>query len=141
MAFTRYERSIPEIIGDLFGQMGALLRKEGQLARAELSEKLNEAGLGVGLIAGGAVLAIPALVLLLDAASLALVASGLSPTISAVIVGGVALVLAAVLVVVGMSRLKVERLTPKRTLRQLRKDADLTMQRLKANGHDQQRAI
>jgi hypothetical protein len=140
MAFTHYDRSIPEIIGDMFGQFGALLRKESQLAKAELSEKLGEAGLGVGLLAASAILAIPALVLLLEAGAAAINDAGLSPAVSALIVGAVALVVAIVLAVVGMSRLKVERLTPKRTLRQLQKDADLAMQRLRANGHDRQRA-
>jgi len=142
MAFAHYDRSIPEIVGDMFGQAGALLRKESQLAKAELSEKLGEAGFGLGLLAGGAILAIPALVILLQAAVAALIdGAGLSPAIAALAVGAVTFVIAVVLAVVGMSRLKVERLTPKRTLRQLQKDADFAMQRLKANGHDEQRAI
>src|SRR5262245_24169412 len=141
MAFAHYDRSIPQIVGDVFGQAGALLKKEGQLAKAELSEKLGEAGVGVALLAGGAVLAVPALVILLQAVVAALVAAEFSPAIAALIVGAFALAVAAGLVMFGLSRLKVERLTPKRTLRQLQKDVDLTMQRLKANGHDQQRAM
>jgi len=140
MAFANYNRSIPEIAGDMLGQAGALLRKESQLARAELSEKLSEAGLGLGLVAGGAVLAIPALVILLQAAVAGLSAAGFSDAISALIVGGVALVVAVVLAGIGLPRLQVKRLTPKRTLRQLRKDADLAMQKMR-DGHDQQRAI
>jgi len=141
MAFTHYDRSIPEIVGDLFGQAGALIRKEGKLAKAEFSEKLGEAGVGIALVAGGAIVAIPALVILLQSAVAALIDTGLSPAISALIVGAVAFVIAVVLTVVGLSRLKVERLTPKRTLRQLQKDADFAMQRLRANGHDHQRAV
>jgi hypothetical protein len=130
MAFT-YDRSIPEIIGDVLGQAGALLRKEGQLARAELSEKMGEAGVALSLVAGGVVLAIPALVILLQSAVSALSAAGLSPSLSALIVGGLAIVLAIALAMVGMSRLKVERLTPKRTLRQLQKDAGLALQKMR----------
>jgi hypothetical protein len=133
-----YDRSIPEILGDVLGQAGALLRKEGQLAKAELSEKLGEAGLGLGLVAGGAVLAIPALVILLQAPVAALADAGLSPALSALLVGAVAVLIAAVLAWIGMSRLKMERLTPRRTLRQLQKDADFAMQRLRY-GDDQQR--
>jgi hypothetical protein len=133
-----YDRSIPEILGDVLGQAGALLRKEGQLAKAELSEKLGEAGLGLGLVAGGAVLAIPALVILLQAPVAALADAGLSPALSALLVGAVAAVIATVLAWIGMSRLKMERLTPRRTLRQLQKDADFAMQRLRY-GDDQQR--
>ena len=141
MAFAHYDRSIPEIVGDMFGQAKALLSKESKLAKAELSEKLSEAGVGVGLLVGGALLAIPALVILLQAAVAALVEAGFGAAIAALMVGALTFVVAAVLAVTGLSRLKVERLTPKRTLRQLQKDVDLTMQRLKANGHDQQRAV
>ena len=37
-SFENRNRSIPDIIADVFGQATTLLRKEGQLARAEMSE-------------------------------------------------------------------------------------------------------
>lgn len=58
-------RSVPEIISDLFSQLTVLLRKEAQLARAEVTENMASIGRGLGLIVGGAVLLIPALVILL----------------------------------------------------------------------------
>lgn len=66
------ERSIPAILSDLLGQFPTLLRKETQLARVEMSEKLSQLGMGLALLVGGAVLLIPALVILLEAAVAAL---------------------------------------------------------------------
>src|SRR5438105_7983602 len=72
MAYTETNRGtnrpISAIFVDLVNQFTTLLRKEGQLARAEMGEKLGEIGIGLGLIVGGAVLLIPALVFLLKLA-------------------------------------------------------------------------
>jgi len=38
-------RSFPDIFTDLFAQVTSLVRKEGQLARAEISEKATRATL------------------------------------------------------------------------------------------------
>ena len=82
MAYTETNRGtnrpISAIFVDLVNQFTTLLRKEGQLARAEMSEKLGEIGVGLGLIVGGAVLLIPALVILLEAAVAGLAAAGLA---------------------------------------------------------------
>ena len=64
MSVSNYPRSVPEIISDLFSQLTTLLRKEAHLARAEMSENIVSVGRGLGLIVGGAVLLIPALVIL-----------------------------------------------------------------------------
>src|SRR5262249_27685479 len=98
---------------------------ETQLARAELNEKLNEASSAIALLAGAAVLAIPALVILLQAAAIGLEEAGLDPAIAALIIGAAVFIIAVILAVVGLRRLKAERLTPTRTLRQLQKDAHL----------------
>ena len=68
MAYIETDRPISAIFVDLLNQFTALVRKEGQLARAEMSEKIGEIGKALGLVVGGAVLLIPALVILLQAA-------------------------------------------------------------------------
>ena len=67
MAYIETNRPISAIFIDLVNQFTALVRKESQLAGADISEKLGEIGIGLGLIVGGAVLLIPALVILLEA--------------------------------------------------------------------------
>ena len=53
MAYIEPNRPISAIFVDLVSQFTALVRKEGQLARAEISEKLGEIGVALGLVIGG----------------------------------------------------------------------------------------
>src|SRR6186997_2546271 len=80
----------PPSVGDLLGQLGAdlsgLVQKEMQLARAELSEKVNAAGKGVLDIAAGGLLLMAALLVLLQALVLAL-SKFMDPTWAALLVG------------------------------------------------------
>jgi Putative Actinobacterial Holin-X, holin superfamily III len=133
-------RSIPEIFTDVVAQLTTLLCKEGQLARVELSEKITQAGVGLGLVVGGAVLLIPALVILLQAAVAALVTSNtIGEPWSSLIVGGAALLIGLILASIGMSRLKARTLAPNRTIQQLQRDVSVARQQARA-GNDQQRA-
>lgn len=138
MAGSTYQRSVPEIIGDLFSQLTTLLRKEAQLARAEVSENMASLARGLGLMVGGAVLLSPALVILLQAGVAALTdAYGLASYWSALIVGGVVLVLGIILLLIGISRLKIENIMPNKTVHQLRRDAAVAKE--KASQHNEQR--
>src|ERR671936_2675838 len=92
MAFANYNRSIADVLRDVIMQVTTLLRKEAELARVELSENMSRAALGLGLMLGGSVLLIPALVILLEAADAAFEPNGMRPAAAAGIIGGVALV-------------------------------------------------
>ena len=70
----------------------------------------------------GAVLLIPALVILLEAAVAAIIDAGLEAHWAALIVGGAALLIGIILALVGLNRLKAENLAPSRTIEQLRQD-------------------
>ena len=119
-------RSLPDIFSDLVAQFTSLLQKEGQLARAELSENIGKAAMGLGFVIGGAVLLIPALVVLLDAAVAAITERGhLAPYWSALIVGGAVLILGLVLLAFGTSRLRPSNMIPTRTMQQLQRDASV----------------
>ena len=115
-------RSIPELASDAIGQLARLIGNEFDLARAELSEKAGQAGRAVSLIGAGAVILIPALVLLLFAAASALIRAGLSDPIAYLITGGVATVVAIVLIWIGVGRLSPDALKPSATLEQIEQD-------------------
>ena len=115
-------RSIPELFSDAVGQLAKLVGNEFDLARAELSEKAGQAGKAAGMIGAGAVILIPALVLLLFACSAALIRSGLSEPIAYLIVGLGAALLSAVLIGSGMTRLSGGALKPTVTLDQVHRD-------------------
>jgi hypothetical protein len=130
MALQNYQRSVPAIIGDLFSQLSLLLRKEAQLARAEVSENMSTLARGLGLVVGGAVLLMPALVILLQAAVAALTDGyGLSSYWSALIVGGVVLILGIILLLVGFSRMKLENIMPNKTVNQLQRDVTVVKEK------------
>jgi len=132
-------RSIPDIVRDLFSEINTLLRKEGQLARAELSEKVDQATRGLALIVAGAVLLIPALVVLLNASVAALVAAGISVLSAALIVGGIALAIGVVLVFVGKNAMAVDRLAPTRTISHVQRDLTMAKEQMR-HDHETERA-
>jgi len=117
-------QAISHLLGDALSQFAKLFQNEVDLAKAELGEKVQQIGGAVGLIAAGAVLVIPAIVMALFALSAALIAGGWSPPVSYLISAIVAGVLAGILFAVGMSRLDARHLAPRETLRQLEKDKD-----------------
>jgi hypothetical protein len=137
---SNISRSVPEIVSDVFSQFTALMRKEGQLARAEVSENIAIVGKGLGMIVGAAVLLIPALVILLQAGVAALTENyGFASYWSSLIVGGVSLIVGLIMASIGNSRLKTENIMPKRTVHQLQQDASVAKQQVRPN-HDLRRA-
>ncbi len=124
-------RPITDIFRDLLTQLTALLRNERELAQAEIGEKIDQAARGLALMVGGAVLLIPALVVLLGAAVAAIMQTGMEPYLAALIVGAAALVIGFGLVLIGRNSLKLSRLVPARTLEQLRRDASVARHQLR----------
>jgi hypothetical protein len=116
------ERSIPELFGDAISQLAKLVGNEFALARAEMSEKAGQAGRAAAMIGAGAVVMIPALVLLLFAAASALIKSGFSDPVAYFCAGGGAAILAGILIAVGLNRLSGEAMKPSITLQQVEKD-------------------
>ena len=117
-------RAISHLLGDALSQFAKLFQNEVDLAKAELGVKVQQIGGAVGLIAAGAVLVIPAIVMALFALSAALIAGGWSQPVSYLMSAIVAAVLAGILLAVGMNRLDARHLVPRETLRQLEKDKD-----------------
>ena len=68
----------------------------------------------MGVVAAGAVLLIPALVILLQAAAAALIDQGFQPYVATLIVGGAAFLVGLMLALTGMKQLKMKKLTPHR---------------------------
>jgi uncharacterized membrane protein YqjE len=121
-------RPITDIFRDLLSQLTSLVRTEGELARAEMNEKIEQTARGLALMVGGAVLLIPALVVLLAAAVAAIMSTGIEPYWAALIVGGIALVLGLILMIAGKSSIRLGNLAPRKTLHQLRRDVSVAKQ-------------
>jgi hypothetical protein len=123
MALATNRQTGPELLTSLVTQMTELMRTEGQLARAEISEKMTLATTGLGLIVGGAILLMPALVVLLEAAVAALVESGLAPYWSALAIGGACFIIGLILLLIGVRWLRAGKFIPDKTIHQLQRDA------------------
>lgn len=115
-------RTLSRLLGDAFEQLSELVQTEIRLARAELADKAAQAGMGVAILAAGALLILPALVLFLMALALFLVQQGMSPVTAHVLAGAIGAALGGVLIMVGLGRLKPSSLTPDVTIRQVQKD-------------------
>jgi uncharacterized membrane protein YqjE len=118
----RSERSIPELLSEVLGQLAKLIGNEFDLAKAELSSKASQVGRGVMMIGLGAGFMIPALIMLLMAAAAALMHAGYSDPVVYLLTGGAAILIAAVLFGVGISRMSGDALKPSMTLEQLQRD-------------------
>jgi uncharacterized integral membrane protein len=117
-------RTISALLGDAMSQFAKLFQNEVDLAKAELSEKVQKVGGAIGFIAGGAVLVIPALVMTLFALSAALMSAGWSQPLSYLTSAILAAVLAGILIAIGINRLDARSIAPRETMRQLEKDKD-----------------
>jgi len=115
-------RAISTLIGEAMSQFAKLFQNEIDLAKAEVGEKLQKIGGALGLIVGGAVLVIPAIVMALFALSAALIAAGWSQPLSYLTSAVIAAAVAAVLVGIGLKRLDARHLAPRETISQLEKD-------------------
>src|SRR5690606_34854477 len=98
----------------------------------EISEKLTGLVRGVGFVAVGAILLIPALVVLLGAGVAALERAGFAPSVAALIGCGSALVVGVILLLIGINRMKVSNLVPEKTIHQLQEDASVARHQVSA---------
>ena len=103
------ERPIGELVRDLSQQTSTLVRKEIELARAELQEKGKIAGKGAAMLAGAAAAGLLALGAL-TAGLIALLDTAMATWVAALIVMALWAIVAAVLAKAGQGALK--RATP-----------------------------
>jgi hypothetical protein len=119
---VREDRSLGELFGRLTEDMSLLMRQEVQLVKAELNEKISRmTGDAVSVGAGGLV-ALAGGLTLVAALVLALVAIGVAPWLSALLVGAVLAIAGYVMLQRGLTDLKRVDVTPRRTVATLKDD-------------------
>jgi len=116
------ERSIPTLLSDIFGQLAKLISNEFDLAKAELSEKASQVARAAAMIGAGALLMIPALVMLLFAVAAGLMHAGVSDPVAYLLTGIAAAAIAGSLVAVGLKKLSGDAMKPKIMIEQLQRD-------------------
>jgi hypothetical protein len=116
------KRSIVNLFADVIGDAVHLFQTEIRLIRAEINEKIGRLANGGTLVAAGAVAALAAVFLLLQAIVRWLAVAGLPDEWGYLIVGIVVAAAAAGLLMSGINRIKSTNLMPDRTLDQLKAD-------------------
>jgi Putative Actinobacterial Holin-X, holin superfamily III len=116
------ERSIPTLLSDIFSQLAKLISNEFDLAKAELSDKATQVGRAAAMIGVGALLMLPALVMLLFAAAAGLMHAGLSDPVAYLLIGIAAAAIAGALVAVGLKKLSGDAMKQKIMIEQLQRD-------------------
>lgn len=129
---TKEDRSIATLFSDLTQETTTLLRKEVELAKVEISEKVSQTQSGLVSLAVGGAIAYAGLLVLLAAAvyGLATLLDG-NMGLSALIVGVVVAIIGYVLLLRGRSNLKAENLTLPRTAGSLRRDTELAKEQMR----------
>jgi hypothetical protein len=132
MSQTSDPRSVPQLLSDLARDLTTLLRKEGQLIRAELSEKVTQLSVGAGSALAGAIVLLVALNVLAAALVVAISKIGepdLGGGWAALIVGVVLAVIGALLVKKGTDNMS--NLTPEKSVNQVSQDANLVKEQVR----------
>ena len=120
---TDSNKSAGSLLTEALSHVSSLMRKEVDLARAEVNENLKHAGVAIGLIVGAVVVALTALNVLSAALVAALTEAGIAAGWSAVIVGVLLAIVAYVMVQKGTNDLKLSSLAPTRTAKNVKRDA------------------
>ncbi|MFW5654125.1 MAG: phage holin family protein [Roseicyclus sp.] len=118
------DASLRALIGDIVTRVTVLMRKELDLARSEVSENLNRAAFGAGLLVVAIILGLTALNVLAVAAVVALMTTGLDVIWATLAIGGGGLLVAIILGAIGASRVRPANLAPTRSVRELQRSAD-----------------
>jgi hypothetical protein len=137
MASSRQDRPLTALVGTLGRQVSALFRRELALARAELSEKVREAGSGLASVAAGGMIILIGLFFVVQAAVFGVVALldlFLRPEIAVwlgpLLVGLAAVLIGWALLASGRNKLGAETFALQRTAESLREDSELAREHL-----------
>lgn len=123
MTGTETPRSTGEMMSDIVGNVGNLVRNEADLARAEIAEDVRKALRSLGAMGVGLALAVAGLNVLAAPLVMFLVEAGLQPIWAATVVGLGLLLIAVVVFSSARSTLQQIGFVPSRAARNIQRDA------------------
>ncbi|HYI58531.1 MAG TPA: phage holin family protein [Microlunatus sp.] len=100
------DRKVADLIKDIRGDVQLLVTDQVELAKSELTPAAKNAGIGGGMFGAAGYFGINAATLIYIAAALGLAALGLPYWAAFLIVAGVLLLIAAILALIGYTRIK-----------------------------------
>jgi hypothetical protein len=120
MDVPRMDRSLGELFSDLSQQTAGLIKQEMRLAKAELSEKLADAGRHAAMIAAAAVFGLAALMAVTAGIVLLLIELGVIPWLAAVITAALMGFAAFLLAQSGIAALRNKSIAPVETMHSIK---------------------
>ncbi len=121
--------SLGRLFRDLADDLSDLTRKEIELARTETMEKVSHASKAVISMAAGGFIAYAGLLFLLAAAVL-VIATWVPYWLSAVIVGGIAVIVGLIMLQGGRSALQSTNITPEKTVDTMKENAQWVKEKI-----------
>ena len=122
--YTDADRSIGTIIKDLTADLSMLLRSEIALLKLELKESAAKLGGGAAMMGAALFLALVGLAFLFVTITLGMVALGLPPWLSSLIVTVVLFAAAGILVMMGKKKLQGVNFVPSESIEHIKTDID-----------------
>ncbi|HXM97804.1 MAG TPA: phage holin family protein [Candidatus Dormibacteraeota bacterium] len=124
------QRTVPEVLQDIVGNIQEIIRSEFRLGTAEIKEEAAEAAKPVATVGAGIIFGIYALGFLFLAIVYAL-STVVAPWMAALIVTGITALMAAVLVASGRGQLKRVKVVPKKTIATVKENVQWATNQMK----------
>jgi hypothetical protein len=118
------DRSLGTIIKELMENISTLFRSEIALVKLEFKDTVAKLGGGIGLFAGALFLAFVGVAFLFVTIVLGLVALGVPPWLSALIVAVVLFVIAGLLAMMGKKKFAAVQFVPTQSVEQIKSDIE-----------------
>jgi F0F1-type ATP synthase membrane subunit c/vacuolar-type H+-ATPase subunit K len=123
-------QTIQGLVAEALRESTDLAQKEFALFRTEVSQNVRTMFIGLAMVVGAAIFAIAAIMLFTEALVKWLATVVDSEALAALIVGGVLAVVAIGLGLYGRSAMSSSALTPQRTVRSIKRDAEVLSERV-----------
>ena len=124
-------RGIGDLLGDLGRQVSTLVRKELDLARVEVTSGIGRMSRGAAMTGAGGAILYAGILVLLGALVLGLIEAGVDAWLAALIVGGGALVIGAVVTSMGVKQIQSTDLAPTQTAETVRENVEFVKEQIK----------
>jgi uncharacterized membrane protein YqjE len=121
--------TIQGLVGEALRESTDLAQKEFTLFKTEISQNMRTLFMGLAMVVAAAVFAIAAVMLLTESLVEWLATVVNSEALAALIVGGILAVIAIGLGLWGKNAMTASSLTPQRTMRSLKRDAEVLSER------------
>ena len=123
------ERTLGEVLGDVTNDLSTLVRDEIALAKTEIQQTISEAVKDLVFIVVGGFFAYTGLLALIAAAILGL-ANVIAPWLSALLIGGVIVLIGVVLLLRGINNISNLSVVPERTAKTVQEDVNIVKEKL-----------